>query len=744
MARWSRYFFSPARHNDAQQDTSRPSCVRLQPEISYVKPRIYSAFPILAIALFVASGVLAEQAPHGSITIERIADIKYPTDQQWSPDGKTIAFLWDAAGKQDLFMVRAGEQPIALTNFPVDPDILTSDIHHFEWSSADELIFSKDGQLWSVPTSTQKPQPLAGFQGVTSFNLSPDKQEIAFVQKDDVWVESLKGKTRRRLTHIPEGLHISDLYFSPDAKYVAFNAARHESVPEPLPYNGNLVKVFRSLSWDDRIGVVSVFSYGAEPLWIPVSARNYGSTEMQWAAGPSIVHEEFSPDHKTMEIKITTLSGDTRTLWKDYDPAWISPADGAMDVASPDGKSLAFVSDRSGWPHVYVIPTDATSESQAKQISKGAFGDGYVGWSPDSKRIVYAHSANGNQMERFISIATPTTGKIEPVVTDRGVNRNPAFSPDGSMLMYERSAIEHPLEVYSVSAKTGARPTRLTNSLPPGLHPQDLIAPVPVYYPSRVDKKAVPATLIVDKNLDRSKKHPAIIWIHGSGADENYLAWHPGAYRMYYAMNQYLAQQGYVVLTPDYRGSSGYSRDWATGTSRDLGGGETQDVNAGADYLKTLSYVDPDRIGVWGLSYGGFMTLQSMVTDPTLFRCAIDVAGVGDWETWTTGGLILGRLGETPVTDPDFYNRSAPVKHLDKLARPLLILQGTNDANVPFWESLKVIDNLEKLGKPFDMAIYPGEIHFFRRAFVLRDAWKRSDSFFDRYLMEPDTAVQRQ
>jgi Tol biopolymer transport system component/dienelactone hydrolase len=706
-----------------------------------VNSRIFSVCLIFAVSFFYASRGLAEQAPRGSITIDRIADIKYPTDQQWSPDGKTVAFLWDAAGKQDLFMVRAGEQPVALTNFPVDPDILTSDIHHFEWSSADELIFSKGGQLWSVSTSSLKPQPLAGFQGVTSFSLSPDKQQIAFVQKDDVWVESLKGKTRRKLTHMPEGLHASQPSFSLDAKYVAFDAARHESVPEPLPFNGNLVKVFRSLSWDDRIGVVSVFSYGAEPMWIPVSPRNYGSTEMQWAAGPSIVHEEFSPDHKTMEIKVTALSGETRTLWKDYDPAWISPADGAMDIASPDGKSLAFISDRSGWPHVYVIPTDATSESQAKQISKGDFGDGYAAWSPDSKRVAYAHSADGNQMERFISIATLATGKIEPIVTAHGVNRNPAFSPDGSMLVYERSAIEHPLEVYSVSAKVGATPTRLTDSLPPGLLPQDLTAPIPVHYPSRVDKKAVPATLIVNKNLDRSKKHPAIIWVHGSGADENYLAWHPGAYRMYYAMNQYLAQQGYVVLAPDYRGSSGYSREWATGASRDLGGGETQDVDAGADYLKTLSYVDPDRIGIWGLSYGGFMTLQSMVTDPTLFRCAIDVAGVGDWETWTTGGMILGRLGETPVTDPELYNRSAPVKHLDKLARPLLVLQGTNDANVPFWESLKVIDSLEKLGKPFDMAIYPGEIHFFRRAFVLRDAWKRSDSFFDHYLMEPDSPM---
>jgi len=694
---------------------------------------------LLLVGVGLIQEVRAQEKPLGSITIDRIADIKYPSQARWSPDGKTIAFLWDAAGNEQLFMVQAGETPVALTNFPVDPGLLTSDIGHFEWSGADEIILSKGNQLWRVSTSSRAPEALAGFQGVNGFSLSRDRQTIAFVQKGDVWVASLRAGTRRRLTHMPEGLDASEPSFSPDGGFVAFNAGRHESVPEPLPYNGNLMKVFRSLSWDDRVGVVSVYSYAAEPMWINVSERNYGSTAFQWGAGPSIVHEEFSADHKSMELKVTLLSGETRTLWKDHDPAWISPADGAMDVTSPDGKWIAFISDRTGWPHLYIIPVGASSEAEAKQIGKGNFGDGYAAWSPDSSRIAWAHSADGDQGERFISIASVNTGQIVHVITQPGVNRAPAFSPDGTMIVYERSAVEHPLEIYDTASHPGAVPERLTNSMPPGLLPQDLTAPVAVHYPSRTDHKPVPATLMVSDHLDRTKKHPAIIWIHGSGADQNYLAWHPGFYRMYYSMSEYLAQQGYVILTPDYRGSSGYSRDWGTGVSRDLGGGETQDVNAGADYLKTLSYVDPDRIGIWGLSYGGFMTLQSVITDPKLFRCAIDVAGVGDWETWTTGGMILGRLGETSVTDPDLYDRSAPVKHLDKLTTPLLVLQGTNDANVPLWETLKVIDTLEKLGKPFDMAIYPGEIHFFRRAYVLRDAWKRSDEFFYRYLMAPDS-----
>ena len=694
-----------------------------------------SRLPLLLALL--APIVAAQEPPRGSITIDRISDIKYPTDQVWSPDNKTVAFLWDAAGKQDLYLSQGSGAPVALTNFPVDPEIYTSNIGHYEWSSANEIIFSKDGGLWSVSISDRKPTRLAGFQGVANFSLSNDRTQIAYIKTGQVWVGSLAGKTQRQLTRINDGSRISGPTFSPDGLFVSFNSSFSSELPEPMPYNGDRMQVMRTRTWGAKLGIVSVFS--GDPVMVPTSGGGGGGAggRTQWVTGPAVVHEEYSGDRKTREIKVTSTSGETRTVWKDYDPAWISLANGPRTVASPDGKLIAFISDRSGWAHLYVIPYDATSESQAKQLSKGDFGDGFANWSPDSKKVVFAHSEPGNQQERFISIADVATGKVQPIVTARGVNYEPVFSADGASIAYLRSAVEHPQEVYTVAVAGPGKPVRLSDSLPEGLNPADLTAPIGVHYPSRKDGKPVPATLMVDKNLDKTKKHPAIIWIHGSGADQNYLGWHPGSYRMYYAISQYFAQQGYVILTPDYRGSSGYSRDWTTGAFHDLGGGETQDVNGGADYLKTLSYVDPDRIGIWGLSYGGFMTLQSIITAPKLFACAIDVAGVGDWETWTTGGTLLGRLGSTPVTDPEFYDRSAPVKHLDKIERPLMILQGLNDTNVPLWETIKVVDRLEKLGTPFDMAFYPGEIHFFRRAFVLRDAWKRSDAFFYQHLVAP-------
>jgi dipeptidyl aminopeptidase/acylaminoacyl peptidase len=711
-----------------------------------MKTRRLLKVSVLIASLVGAPSLLWGTTPKGSLTIDRISEIKYPTDQTWSPDGKTIAFLWDAAGKQDIYTVQAGSAPVAVTDFPVSPDTLRSDIGHFEWVSADRVLFTKDGTLWSVSTVTRKPMRMAGFEGVAVFTLLHDKKQILYAQKGQIYVNTLDGKTPRQLSHLAENLRVSALTVSPDDLHLSYSAGEGEDIAANIPFNGDRVRVYRATVVVAVTRLMSI--YGGEEVTLPAGGGGFGGGRagagIQWVSlpsGPGVLQQEFSADRKTREIKVTTLSGETHTIWKDYDPAWWSPSNSPKTVVSPDGKWLAFICDRTGWPLVYAIPTDATSESQAKQLSFGKKIDGFPAWSPDSKRVAYSNSKDGDEMSRYISIADVATGKIETVVKDPGVSLDPVFSPDGSMIAFSRSSVEHPLEVFEAPTRVDAAITRLTNSMPSEIQVSDLTPPKPIYYPSRADKKPVPATLWVNKNLDLTKKHPAIIWVHGSGDGQNYLGWQPGSWRMYYAMDQYFAQQGYVILTVDYRGNSGYSRDWATGSYADAGGSETGDVNGGADYLKTLPYVDGNRIGVWGLSYGGYMVLQSLVVDPTLFNCAIDVAGVGDWYTYNVG--VSSRLGSNPSSNPELWDRSSPVRHLDKLVRPLLILQGTADINVPFWETLKVVDTLEKLHKPFDLMIYPGEPHWFRRSYVLEDAWRRSEAFFDSHLMpgEPSPAA---
>ena len=688
----------------------------------------------LLLALVPIVGLGAETA-RGSITIDRISRVKYPSAPVWSPDGTKVAFLWDAWGKQDLYVVAPGQAPIALTDFPLDPDILTSDISGFAWVSANEILFSRDGGLWTVGTvaGARPSRDGGGLADAGNFALSRDRKLIAFTRGGQIWAASLKDKTQRPVTGLAP-MTARTPVFSFDGQWIAFVSAGPGLPADPglLPFNGDMTRIIGNSNGvvaggavERRLGVVSAF--GGDITWIPVAGN---PNAIQFTADGSLLWAEGSASGKVREIK-TWRGGTTRTLWKDADERWFSPTGRDSKVlVSPDGRSVAFISDRSGWIHIYVMPIDAASESHAKQLTSGSFLAGLGSWSADSTRIAYHRSEPGNQFERFINVVDVKTGASQPIVTTHGVNYDPFFSPDGGTLVFHRTDVENSLDLYAAPVTPQAALTRLSDSMPAGMNKADFSPVAAVSYPSRLDRKPVPATMMVSKTLDRTRKHPALVWIHGSGSDQNFLGWHPGSYRMYYSLCQYLAQQGYVILTPDYRGSSGYSRDWSTGVHMGLGVNDTADVAGGADYLKTLDYVDPNRIGVFGLSYGGFLTLQAMNVDPALWRAGVNVAGVVDWATYGSG-YTTPRLG-TPVQNPEIYRVSAPILHMDKLERPLLILHGTNDRNVSFADSLRLFDVLIKLGKPFESQIYPGEIHFFRRDMVLRDAWRRIEEFFDR------------
>src|SRR5262249_10139332 len=155
---------------------------------------------------------------------------------------------------------------------------------------------------------------------------------------------------------------------------------------------------------------------------------------------------------------------------------------------------LAFVSDRSGWIHIYVMPVDASSESQARQLTTGGYLAGLGSWSPDNRHIAYHHSVPGNQYERFVDLIDVNTGKSEAVVKEHGVNLDPIVSPDGANIVYQRSDVENSLDLYVAPAKPDAQSLRLSDSMPAGLNKADLTAPIAVQFPSRLDKKPVPGT----------------------------------------------------------------------------------------------------------------------------------------------------------------------------------------------------------------------------------------------------------
>ncbi len=694
-------------------------------------------------ALALLASLASASQSQGTLDVELLLEIRHPSGAVWSPDGSRVAFVWDRAGVQNLYVVdRASGIVEPLTHF--DSALMSEPF----WSAdGKSLYFEREGELWSVAARNgNAPKAVFGTVGPeTEVRPSPDGKQVAFLRLGDVWVAPLEGGRERRLTVTL--FSESGLVWSPDGKKLAFGFSRATPREEAHSFVGEKI-AFRRLEQEPaEIGVVSIS--GGEVSSVASSPQSEESP--RWIDSTRLVLERFSPDYRSREILAAdVVTGAVETLYRERDEKWWSLTFlGAEPRPSPDGKWVAFLLDESGWDSLYLV---SAAGGAAHRITGDGEDVSRYSWSPDGSRIAFdTNSSHPGQRHLAVAdVSDPARPGVSLLTEGRGTNTQFAdaggfvlaherggWSPDGQRILFQHTDPGRPADLQWVEAMGGA-PKELTQSLPPAIDRTRLVEPQLVHYPS-IDGREVPAYLFVPPELDRSRQHPAIVWIHGDGIAQNYDGWHVRRdYAVYYSFHQYLAQRGYVVIAPDYRGSVGYGREWRVAPYRDLGGLDYEDVAAAVPYLESLRYVDPGRVGVWGLSYGGFLTLQALTSDPDLFRCGVDVAGVQDFRDWFRdpgGSWVGGRLGD-PVRNPEAYRRAAPIERVDRLARPLLVLHGTADVNVPFLESVKLVDELTKRGKDFDFVVYPGEFHYFHREHVLRDFFRRVARFFDRNLRE--------
>lgn len=680
--------------------------------------------------MLLALAVLAVTAAGDAVplTIDGLLDIRHPSRATWSPDGRRVAYVWDKGGVQDVYRVDAtGGEPKPLTRHAA------GSVDGLFWSAdGRSVLFERNGDLWQVDAEGgAEPRAVWTTPAAESeIALSHDGKQVAFVRDGDLWVRSLQDGRETRLTQTPEAE--SGPVWSGDDARLAFSVVTSRTEDEFPDYVGGKIGFRRQTDFQVHVAAIPVAG-GAS---VAIAKGDGTETAPRWLDGRRLSLQRETPDLKSREVVVAdVVSGEARVVHRDDDAKfWSLTYLEAEPVPSPDGRSIAFVSDRDGRDHLYVVPA---AGGPAIQITHGRYDVARPAWSPDSKRIAFDSNEGENPGARHLVVAeigaNPAKARLAAVTGGRGTSVAAAWSPDGTRLLYQRTDPQNPADLYVSEARPAAAARRLTDSLPKSIDRARFVEPQLVHYASR-DGQSVPAYLFVPRGLDRTKPHPAIVWVHGDGINQNYDGWHiQRNYAVYYSFHQYLIERGYVVLAVDYRGSIGYGRDWRQGHYRDLGGRDYEDIAAGVDYLGGLGFVDRTRVGIWGLSYGGFMALQALTVTPELFRCAIDVAGVDDWRDWyhdPDGPWIRGRMGR-PEENPELYDRLSPIHGVDRIVRPLLVLHGTADVNVPFIESVRLVDALLKAGKDVEFAIYPGEYHYFQRSHVLRDAWHRAERFFD-------------
>jgi dipeptidyl aminopeptidase/acylaminoacyl peptidase len=754
-------------------------------------PLVILLAAIVPISLAFAVHARTEQSPPATpsaarLTIDQLIDIRHPSNPVWSPDGRRVAFLSERAGIANIFVANvdassgSGQMAAgarALTTFPDGQG------GGFFWSrDSQRVYFARQGDLWQVPSAGGAPAAVwTTPTAETGITLSPDGTRVAFVRPlasagpgrpgpppstatggrggrgrggasggGELWTRSLVDGKEALVVHVDDQ-SIGGASWSPDGQSLLFTygggTIRHEQTPA---YSGSKIIYTISENVPGQLNVVP--SAGGAPKTLSGAGGGFGGR--RWLDATHFVFDRTSPDFKRRTSYVADLAGgEPRVLHEDVEEKFWSMTGDANGGAqpSPDGKWVAFLSDLDGWDHLYVMPAPgsatasggrsatASAERAPIQITKGKFEAWRPTWSPDSSRIAFDANEPDHYGDRHLYVATigadPAHAKITSITSGRGTDIAPAWSPDGTRLVYQHTDAHNSADLWVIDAKAGAKPLRLSDSMPASMDRSAFVEPEEIHY-AGPDGQQVPGWLFVPKGLDRTKKHPAIVWIHGDGVNQNYDGWHVQRnYAVYYSFHQYLLQQGYVVVAPDYRGSIGYGRAWREAVHMDVGGKDAKDAWMIANYLKTLPYVDTDRVGVWGLSYGGFFTLIAVTDQPKLFRAAVDVAGVVDYAMYYEdpyhGGWTASRIG-TPEQNPKVYDNASPLSHIDRLERPLLVLHGTSDVNVPYLHSVRLLDEAMKKGKGslISFMTYPGEFHYFTREHVLKDAWTRVDEFF--------------
>lgn len=436
-------------------------------------------------------------------------------------------------------------------------------------------------------------------------------------------------------------------------------------------------------------------------------------------------------DNKTRWL--TTVDFDDnklRTQHKLGDDAWINWSFNEFGWVNVDDKaSLYYLSEETGYSHLYLKGLN----TKAVKLTAGKFEVSNVTPTKDNQRFIF--KAN-KKHPGIYEIYQVDLAKKLTALTDLGGKNSYAISPDESKLLIEHSTVTMPPELYvktldSIKGTDAAK--RITHTVSKAFLAMPWAAPTVVAIPSSNQKEPIYSKVYLPKNFDKTAtKNRAVMFTHGAGYLQNsHLGW--SGYFREYMFHSMLVQQGYVVIDMDYRASAGYGRDWRTAIYRHMGKPEVEDMRDGVNWLIENANVDADRVGTYGGSYGGFLTLMSLFTDPDLFASGAAIRLVSDWAYYNHG--YTSNILNTPEDDAIAYERSSPIYFAEGLNKPLLINAPMVDDNVFFEDTVRLVQRLIELEKEnFETAIYPVEPHGFVQPSSWLDEYRRIYKLFENTL----------
>jgi dipeptidyl aminopeptidase/acylaminoacyl peptidase len=607
--------------------------------------------------------------------------------------------------------------------------------------SPDGRFFARDerGQIALVPVDGGQAKVITSTPGPKSeLQWSHDGQHIAYISDGDVWIVASGGGEPHRLTHDPAGpgdpRGATDHHpiWNPNGHWILFESGRkgfnelyvvsEDGSQEKLLaateiYTGSDVITNTA---PDHGDAVSSDRFAPEPLWSPDGVRiSYTERSRQFFSGKLKVlpFDQKKGSASGPAIDLYTAKNDPGGAWAINTAAW-----------SPDSRTLTVVLQSTGWDKLWQIPA---AGGRPKQLTKGIGEDENPVYSPDGQWIAFSSNRDLPE-ERHLWVVPAAGGDPHRLTLLAGAEASPQWSPDSKHIYFSLSSSLRPGATYIADAD-GNGNLRLLEPSHPSKYEGLGITPEVAHFKSK-DGLPLAGVLYKPAGYEPGKRYPAVIWAHGGPEGQVVLSLNP--------WSLFLAQQGYVVLEPNFRGSTGYGERFRNANVEDSGGGEIDDMDASVKYLVDAGLVDPKRVAIGGGSHGGTVVANAVTKFPDTFAAGIEMFGVVDralflqytnrnskirWET---------KMGGTPEEKPAVYRKANVLPDVELIKTPLLILHGEKDPQVPPQESAEFAEALKKAGKTYLYFTYPNEAHGFQQREHRKDSYEKQLAFLDKYLKD--------
>jgi dipeptidyl aminopeptidase/acylaminoacyl peptidase len=662
-------------------------------------------------------GLLALGSAFGAGPIERYLNAPFASELLAAPGGGKVAWILEERGARNLWVAAAPDyQGRRLTSYSEDDG---QDLGDVAWSADGRfLLYARGGDLETngdvpnprnIPASPEQAVYAIPFDGGSPRKLSDGRGpavsregRVAFLKDGQIWITTVEGAVPLEAVHTKGSSY--ELQWSPDVAALAFTSYRGDH-----SFIGVYRLVNRTVTYLDP----SV-DRDSSPVWSPDSRRiSFVRRPYSSAISVGPAREAATP----WSIRVAdAVTGAGREVWHaDKGPGSVFRGiEAQAGLFWGEGDRLVFPWECDGWLHLYSI---SAAGGRAQLLTPGGFEVEHVSLSRNRREVLF--SSNQDDIDRRhvwrVSVSGGKPAAILGAQLGEGIEWEPADLADGAVAFLRSSATE----ASRAAVKLGSAPVRdLAPQSIPADFPKDLVKPQPVVFPAS-DGLAIHGQLFLPP-ASGAAKHAAVIFFHGGSRRQMLLGYH---YRRYYsnayAMNQYLAALGFVVLSVNYRSGTGYGLNFREALNfGNSGGSEFNDVMGAGLYMAARADVDPRRIGVWGGSYGGYLTALALARAGNIFAAGVDMHGVHDWSIRADRSLNALNADELREIERTAL-QSSPLADVKNWRSPVLLIHGDDDRNVTFSQTERLVEALRAQGVEFEQLIFPGEVH----EFLLEESW---------------------